>query len=211
MEEICQGPCLNKWKHRIGIAKNDLDEELIRACQAGDREAFRALYDRFKRKVYSLALYMTGDAELAKDLTQEIFVKVFRDIRMFRFESKFSSWLYRLSTNTCLNALRTRRSLREVGIDEVIGTSAEISANDSPEDREMKSSIRQAVGRAILTLTPPLRAVVVLRYIEGLSYGDIAEALSCSEGTVASRLSRAHRLLERQLRSWHPLPLREDA
>ena len=190
------------------IAKNDLNEELIRACQAGDREAFHALYDCFKRKVYSLALYMTGDGELAEDLTQEIFVKVFRDIRAFRFDSSFSSWLYRLSTNTCLNALRNRRSRREVQIDEVGGTSAEI-APDDPLQQQMTDSMRQAVGAALLKLSPPLRAVVVLRYIEGLSYVEIAEALSCSEGTVASRLSRAHRLLEGQLRSWRPLALGE--
>jgi RNA polymerase sigma-70 factor (ECF subfamily) len=190
------------------IAKNDLNEELIRHCQAGNREAFHALYDCFKRKVYSLALYMTGDAELAKDLTQEIFVKVFRDIRAFRFDSSFSSWLYRLSTNTCLNALRNRRSRREVRIEEVSGTSAEI-APDDPLQQQVRDSMRQAVGEAVLKLSPPLRAVVVLRYVEGLSYGDIAEALSCSEGTVASRLSRAHRLLESKLRSWHPLTLGE--
>src|SRR5215470_885092 len=191
------------------IAKNDLNEELIRACQTGDGEAFHVLYDCFKRKVYSLAVYMTGDAELAKDLTQEIFVKVFRDIRTFRFDSSFSSWLYRLSTNTCLNALRNRRSRREVQIDEVGGTSAEI-ATDDPLQQQIIDSTRQAVAGAILILSPPLRAVVVLRYVEGLSYGEIAGALSCSEGTVASRLSRAHRLLERHLRSWRPLTLGEQ-
>src|SRR5262249_30572645 len=149
-------------------ATNDLNEELIRACQAGDREAFHALYDCFRRKVYSLALFMTGDAELAKDLTQEIFVKVFRDIRAFRFDSNFSSWLYRLSTNTCLNALRTRRSRREVQIDELGGTSAEIAA-DNPLEQQVADSMRQAVSRAILKLSPPLRAVVVLRYVDGLA------------------------------------------
>jgi len=188
------------------IAKNDLSDQLIRDCQVGDREAFHVLYDRFKRKVYSLALYMTGDADLAKDLTQEIFVKVFRDIRAFRFDSSFSSWLYRLSTNRCLNALRNRRSRREVAIDEVSGTSAEI-APDDPLQQQVTDSMRQAVSRAVLSLSPPLRAAVVLRYVEGLSYGEIAEALSCSEGTVASRLSRAHGLLERKLRSWRPLAL----
>jgi RNA polymerase sigma-70 factor (ECF subfamily) len=183
-----------------------VNEELIRACQAGDREAFYVLYNCFKRKVHSLALYMTGDADMAKDLTQEIFVKVFRDIRTFRFESNFSSWLYRLSTNTCFNALRSRRSRREVGMDEMSGTPAEIAADDPSEEQEMRT-MRNAVSDAILTLSPALRAVVVLRYIDSLSYSEIAEALSCSEGTVASRLSRAHRLLERKLRPWAPLVL----
>src|SRR5262249_909706 len=118
----------------------------------------------------------------------------------FRFESSFNSWLYRLATNTCLNALRSRRTRREVCIEEVLGTPAEIDAGCSLEQRQVDRSIQRTVLKAILSLKPPLRAVVVLRYIENLSYGEIAEALSCSEGTVASRLSRAHRLLERKLK-----------
>jgi RNA polymerase sigma-70 factor (ECF subfamily) len=112
-----------------------------------------------------------------------------------------------LATNTCLNALRDRRSRREVGIEEVAGTPAEIDPGGSLEQQQMNRSIQQAVREAILSLKPPLRAVVVLRYIENLSYSEIAEVLSCSEGTVASRLSRAHRLLERKLRSWQGMIL----
>jgi RNA polymerase sigma-70 factor (ECF subfamily) len=181
------------------IAQGGLSEQLVRACQDGDREAQRELYECYKAKVYSLAFYLSGDAELDKDLTQEIFLKVFRDLRAFRFESGFGSWLYRLATNTCLNALRSRRTRREVGLEEVIGTSAEVDARRSPEQQEVDRSVQGAVWKAILSLKPPLRAVVVLRYIENLSYGEIAEALSCSPGTVAARLSRAHRLLGRKL------------
>jgi RNA polymerase sigma-70 factor (ECF subfamily) len=184
------------------IAKDGLSEQLVRACQDGSPEAQRELYECYKGKVYSLAVYLTGDVEMARDLTQEIFVKVFRDLRAFRFESSFNSWLYRLATHACLNALRDRRSRREVGIEEVAGTPAEIDPGGSLEQQQMSRSIQQAVREAILSLKPPLRAVVVLRYIENLSYSEIAEVLSCSEGTVASRLSRAHRLLERKLKSW---------
>ncbi|MCI0388016.1 MAG: RNA polymerase sigma factor [Acidobacteria bacterium] len=183
------------------IAQSGLSEQLVRACQDGSPEAQRELYECYKVKVYSLAIYLTGDAEMAKDLTQEIFLKVFRDLHAFRFESSFSSWLYRLATNTCLNALRSRRTRHEVCIEEVLGTPAEIDADSSLEQQQVNRSIQRAVRQAILSLKPPLRAVVVLRYIEHLSYGDIAEVLSCSEGTVASRLNRAHRLLERKLRS----------
>ncbi len=183
------------------IEQSGLSEHLVRACQDGSPEARHELYECYKAKVYSLAVYLTGDAEMARDLTQEIFLKVFRDLRAFRFESTFSSWLYRLATNACLNALRSRRARREVEIEEVLGTPAEIDAGCSLEQRQVDRSTQRAVRKAILSLKPPLRAVVVLRYIENLSYGEIAEALSCSEGTVASRLSRAHRLLERKLKS----------
>jgi RNA polymerase sigma-70 factor, ECF subfamily len=182
------------------IAQSGLSEQLVRASQDGSSEAQRELYECYKVKVYSLAVYLTGDAEVARDLTQEIFLKVFHDLRAFRFESSFSSWLYRLATNTCLNALRSRRRRHEVDIEEVVGTPAEADASCSPEQLQVDRSTRRAVRKAILSLKPPLRAVVVLRYIENLSYGEIAEALSCSPGTVAARLNRAHRLLERKLK-----------
>ncbi len=184
------------------IPGSGLSNQLVRACQEGSPEAFRQLYELYKGKVYSLVAYMTGDTEMAKDLTQEIFWKAFRDIRAFQFKSSFSSWLYRLATNTCLNALRGRRSRCEVSIQDTLETTVWIDQNMSPEQHEMNQQTRRAVQEAILGLKPPLRAVVVLRYVEDLSYSEIAEALSCSEGTVASRLSRAHRLLERKLSSW---------
>lgn len=178
----------------------DLNEELVRACQVRNAEAQRELYECYKRQVHSLAIYMVGDPGMAEDLTQEIFLKVFRDLHSFRFESSFSSWLYRLATNTCLNALRNRRSRREVDIDAVAETPV-LDSGDSLDQQRMDQQVRQAVEKAILSLKPALRAVVVLRYIENLSYSEIAEILSCSVGTVASRLSRAHRLLAVRLRS----------
>lgn len=184
------------------IAQADLSEELVRACQDRDPEAQRELYECYKGKVHSLAIYMLGDSEMAEDLTQEIFLKVFRDLQAFRFESSFSSWLYRLATNACLNALRNRRSRREVDIEAVANTPIDFDSGGSLEGQRMAQQLRQALEEAILSLKPPLRLVVILRYIENLSYSEIAEVLSCSAGTVASRLSRAHRLLARRLRLW---------
>jgi RNA polymerase sigma-70 factor (ECF subfamily) len=183
------------------IAKSGLNEELIRACQDGRPEAHSELYECYKAKVYSLALYMTGDSHTAEDLTQEIFVKVFRDLPGFRFDASFSSWLYRVATNTCLNSLRGRRGRREVAIEGVAGTRQEFDPKESLEEQEMRKQVERAVRDAILTLKPSLRVVVLLRYVEDLSYSDISMVLSCSEGTVASRLSRAHRVLERKLKS----------
>ena len=183
------------------ITQSGVSEQLVRACQDGSLEAQRELYECYKAKVHSLAIYLTGDAEMARDLTQEIFLKVFRDLRAFRFESSFNSWLYRLATNSCLNALRSRRTRREVDIEEVLGTPAEIDAGSQLEQQQVDHSIQREVRKAILSLKPPLRAVVVLRYIENLSYVEIAETLSLSPGTVAARLNRAHRLLERKLHS----------
>ena len=89
-----------------------------------------------------------------------------------------------------------------MGIEEVDGTPQECDASRSLEQQQMSQQIHRAVREAILSLKPPLRAVVVLRYVENLSYSEMAVVLACSEGTVASRLSRAHRLLERKLKAW---------
>src|SRR5262245_17301826 len=120
---------------------------------------------------------MTGDAEMARDLAQEIFVKVFRDLQAFRFESGFSSWLYRVAANTCLNALRGRRARREVGIEDVAGADQEIETGRSLEDEQMNRQIQRAVREAILALKTRLRAVEVLWYVEDLS---IAELTTCA-------------------------------
>lgn len=176
-----------------------LSEQLVRACLDGDSEAQRKLYECYKAKVYSLAIYLTGSVEMSEDLTQEIFLKIFRDLDSFRFDCDFGTWLYRLSVNTCLNALRRRRSRHETCIEEIIGTTAEMDKNKTQEQQQDDRLIQKSIQKAILSLKPRLRTVVVLRYIENLSYKEIAEVLSCSAGTVAARLNRAHRLLERKL------------
>src|SRR5262245_65883369 len=105
---------------------------------------------------------MTGDAEMARDLAQEIFVKVFRDLQAFRFESGFSSWLYRVAANTCLNALRGRRARHEVGIEAVAGTGQEIETGRSVEEGQMSQQIRRAVREANVAVKQPWRGGVVL-------------------------------------------------
>jgi RNA polymerase sigma-70 factor (ECF subfamily) len=171
------------------------ERELVEACQRGERDAFRALFEAHKDRVYSIALRFSGDEALAMDLAQDAFLKLFSCIREFRGDAAFSTWVYRLVVNSCLD--HKRRSWRLIPIaDELL---AVLRAPGDSLNALLATEMRDRVRRAVEKLTPDLRMVTVLRYTEGLSYDQIACVLGCSTGTVASRLNRAHKALERRL------------
>ena len=172
------------------------DREVIEACQRGDSDAFRALFEAHKDRVYSIALRYSGDRAAAMDIAQESFLKVLSSIQEFRREAGFESWLYRIVVNTCLDHQRRgRRFMPFLGeLIEVVGAQGE-----SVLHRLMRTEVEDDVQRIVARLSPEQRMVVVLRYTEGLSYDEIAGILGCSAGTVASRLYRAHKVLERRL------------
>jgi len=171
------------------------DHELVEACKQGDRDAFRTLFETYKDKVYSIALRFCGDESQAMDIAQDTFLKLFSSLQSFRGDSAFSTWVYRLVVNCCLD--HKRRSWRLIPIaDELI---AVLRAPGDSLKSVLHMEMRARVRSAVETLTPDMRMVVVLRYTEGLSYEEIAEVMGCSVGTVASRLNRAHKALERKL------------
>jgi RNA polymerase sigma-70 factor (ECF subfamily) len=186
----------------------DPDRELVARCQieAGERgaEAFRDLYDRYKDRIYNIAYRITGSAPDALDASQETFAILFRKIRNFRFDSRFSSWLYRIAVNASIDLMR-RTSTRKIAAGEGIAEETpstlehEHSHESNPSrelgNRELEQEVQAAIGK----LSPKLRTIVVLRYVEGLSYEAISEVLECSIGTVKSRLARAHMALEKSL------------
>ena len=170
---------------------------VIESCQRGDREAFRALFEGYKDRVYSVAFYFFGgDHALASDVTQQVFLKLFTRIAQFRRESEFTTWLYRLTTNVCIDEQRRRRRLDPL---------AEIAPHRTPrargaaEERVMRGEVAGEVAAALASLKPKLRAALLLKYFEELSYAEIADALGCSQGTVASRINRGHKILARRL------------
>ncbi len=171
------------------------DRETIAACRRGDRDAFRALFETYQDRVYSIALRYTGDRAQALDIAQDVFVKLLKSIGDFRGESGFETWLYRLVVNRCLDQRRSAR--RWIAMVEGFFTrSNEASALDDL----LRSEMRERVQRAVAMLAPEQRIVVVLRYTEGLSYDEIARITGVSPGTVASRLNRAHKFLEKRLK-----------
>ncbi len=172
------------------------DKELIEGCQRGDSDAFRELFERHKDKVYSIALRFSGDAGAAQDIAQETFLKLFTGLRSFRGDSDFSSWLYRLVVNSCLDQKRKTRRLMPLLDDAVAMLRApEISAFDEVARAELSSHLRDVVA----DLRDDQRILLILRYTQSLSYDEIAAILGSSHGTIASRLNRIHRTLERRL------------
>ena len=172
------------------------ERELVAACQRGDREAFRGLFELHKDRVYSIALRYSGDPAAAMDIAQDTFLKLFSCIGDFRGNSKLETFLYRLVVNGCFDRKRKDRRLLPL-VDEWTGTL--LAKEASPSEELLRSERAGVIRAAVEKLTPDLRMVIVLRYTEELAYDEIAEVVGCSVGTVASRLNRAHKLLERRL------------
>ena len=179
------------------MVRESAEYELVEGCRRGDAEAFRLLFETYQDRVYSVALRFSGDPALAMDIAQDTFLKLYSCIGEFRGESAFLTWVYRLVANRCMD--HRRRAWRILPMAEEL-----ISVLRAPGDclhallhAEMRGQVRGAIDK----LPPEQRIVVVLRYTEGLGYEEIAEVLGCSAGTVASRLNRAHKALERRLSS----------
>ena len=179
------------------MAEQLIDGRVIEACQQGDRAAFQLLFETYKDKVFSIAVYSSGgDRVLADDVTQQIFLKLFTAIQQFRGDSEFTTWLYRLVVNACLDERRRRRKLLPWG--ETVAMS-KVSERKPQEKQYARREVAEAVQQAIGELKPKFRLPILLKYIEGLSYEEIASVMGCSKGTVASRLNRGHSQLAKRL------------
>ncbi|HEX2270640.1 MAG TPA: sigma-70 family RNA polymerase sigma factor [Pyrinomonadaceae bacterium] len=179
------------------MAEQLINGQVIEACQQGDRDAFRCLFEAYKDKVFSIAVYSSGgDRTVAEDVTQQIFLKLFTAIRQFRGDSEFTTWLYRLVVNACLDERRRRRRLLPW---DMTPAANKVSEKKPQERQYARLEVADAVRVAIEELKPKFRLPILLKYIEGLSYEEIAEVMGCSKGTVASRLNRGHSQLAKRL------------
>ena len=183
----------------VNLSNRELSAEIIAACRSGDREAFRALYGMYKDRVYSIALYFFhGDVAAASDVTQQVFLKLMTSINQFRGDAEFSTWLYRMVVNACTDTARKRKT-DAVNTDPVVIEA--YAAPGSQEEDYARAQTADSVRAAVSALPAKLRIAVLLRYFDDLSYEQMAEALHCSMGTVASRLSRGHKALAERLKS----------
>lgn len=187
---------------KIGAAFNRYDscsdEELVRLVRTDKPEVFAYLYQRYYSRVYRLAYGMLGRHEAADDLTQEVFIRAYQKLELFKGDSSFATWFYRLATNCCLNYSATKRGKEQREGDEITEKLPPDSSN-SMERNLLQREVQEQIQRALLSLKPKLRLLVILKDIEGLSYDEIAERLNCSTGTLASQLKRARHLLARKL------------
>lgn len=165
------------------------DKELLKMALEGDIGAFEELLGSNQRKIYNLCYRMMRNEQDAEDMSQEAFVKAFRSLRKFSFRSTFSTWLYRIAVNTCLDELR-RRKKKTVSIDALDDMGMSIG-DDSQADIAGRVALKNDITSALYRLDDKDRMIVILKDVQGNSYEDIAGILGCPIGTVRSRLSRA--------------------
>lgn len=176
---------------------DDEQGEIERSLQ-GDHEAFESLVRRYQKMIYALAYRMSGSAADAEDLTQEVFIQSHEDLAGFRADAKFSSWLYRIAVNHCLN-WRKRSTRRE----QVHHDWHADHANNSEADSAANSALAQQVNEALQKLHPKQRAAIVLTTYDGLNHAEAARVLGCSETTVSWRIFAARNKLKRLLKQVH--------
>ena len=184
------------------MAEND--QILVDRFTSGDTSAFQELVERHKKKVYYLAYDITGDHHEAEDVSQEVFVKVFRSLNTFRRDAKMSSWLYKITVNASIDSLRKKSSKPEASID--ILERADVRDNpmgssiDLDPERSAESLLLQKhISHALQKISPKERSVFVMRHYNDLKIREIAEILNISIGTVKALLFRAIKKLRKEL------------
>lgn len=183
------------------------DEQLVQQFLAGDEKAFEDIVIRYEQKVYQMAYRLCGNADDAGDLAQEAFLKVYRYLSQWRGQAAFSTWLYRIVTNTFLDEMRKRkrRPAVVVSLDSNIATDeGEIvrefpSSEAGPEEEYLRRELQQVVLQALASLAEDYRIVLTLRDIQGHTYEEIAEITELNLGTVKSRISRARTALRKKI------------
>jgi len=172
----------------------DIPQDILFRAAQGNLEAFRMVYLAYCGFVYNVSYRIMHNREDAQEVTQDVFVKIYRKLGGFRFQSSLKTWLYRITVNTALNAYKNKAGYlaRRVGYDEVLSTAVATEQRASIIDKENNEALIESMLR---TLNPDQRACVILRDIEGLSYKEIAESLNININTVRSRLKRARETL----------------
>ena len=177
------------------MTSKPIEPDLLAACRRGERSAFEQLYIENQKRIYSVALnFFGGNEQTAKDITQQVFLKFYTHLATFRGDAELSTWLYRVTVNACLDEQRKTR--RFVFLTDFF---SEFRAKKSQDERIHRREVADAVQSAIGELKPKFRLPILLKYVEGLSYEEIAKILDCSTGTIASRLNRGHKMLATKL------------
>lgn len=188
------------------MGDREVDQQLVERAQRGDKHAFELLVLKYQRKLARLLSRFVRDPAEVEDVAQEAFIKAYRALPTFRGDSAFYTWLYRIAINTAKNYLVAlgRRAPTSTGFDnedaENFEDAEQLRDNATPESELLGKQIGETVNRAMDALPEDLRTAITLREIEGLSYEEIASAMSCPIGTVRSRIFRAREAIAAELR-----------
>lgn len=186
---------------------NDIEKLLVKRSKSGDIEAFEQLIFDYQKKAYNIALRIMGNQEDAKDMCQEAFIRIYKSIEGFKEQSSFSTWMYRIVTNVCLDEIRKKKKSEAVSLDGTYETeNGEIhfeiaSDDDTPEESYVRTEKKSIILKSINELSEEYKTAIVLRDIQGFSYEEIANILCCSIGTVKSRINRARNILKNKLKT----------
>jgi RNA polymerase sigma-70 factor (ECF subfamily) len=195
-------PAIPDARDADGPHASDPDRELVERWRRGDGSAFERLVERHQRRVFGLLLRMLGSREEAEDAAQETFLNLHRHGHRFRREARFSTFVYRVAVNAALNRRRSlgrrRAHMERLALRQATGHELPVRPR-GPEESTSGDQLRERVQRELLTLSPALRAPLVLYDLEGLAYGEIAGVLGVAEGTVKSRIHRARQALRERL------------
>lgn len=181
------------------------EQLLIERSKNGDVSAFEMLIEAYQKKVFNLAYRIIGNYDDANDIAQEAFIRIFRSISGFRGQSSFSTWIYRITTNVCLDEIRKRKNKSVQYLDDDIQTDDGemqrqiISDDPLPEEIAERKELRAVINDSLGELKEEYRIIITLRDIQGMSYEEIAKVLDCPTGTVKSRINRARQALKNVL------------
>lgn len=179
------------------------DEKLLlKRAKSGDIEAFEALIKGSEKKVFNIALRMTGSHDDAMDLSQEVYIKVFKALSTFKEEASFFTWVYRIAYNTCVDEIRKKDKVKIISYDNEIETEdgeLRVQIEDKallPLEQVEKKEEKERLKKAITKMSLNHREVLIMRDLQGMSYDEIAEIIKCPPGTVKSRINRARQELK---------------
>ena len=177
------------------------EQKLIERASGGDPSAFNQLMAAHEKRMYAVALRMFANREDAQDCLQEAMLRVYRAIGGFKGQSSFSTWVYRITMNTCLDEMRRKKNKQAASLDGLLDQGwSPADESSMPEKQAVKSELRREIQSAIRDLPEDMRSAVVLRDIQGMAYDEIAQVLDVNVGTVKSRISRAREKLRGKLK-----------
>lgn len=172
------------------------EQKIIKLCKQGSKEGYELLFNKYRRFIYSVCLHYVGSKEDALDLTQEVFIKLYRNLATFDESRPLSHWIKRIAVNTCFNY--SRRPADYILKEDI---AAGLCSHDTPEDQAVFQSTKNEVQRAIANLPDNERMALVLRHVQGFSYQDIGDTMGCPLGTVKTYIFRGRNLLREKLKA----------